>query len=120
MCLGLSKKLRTRRLLQGLMLSACAVAVVLAIGEIGVRIADPIGERELPDVGGYQSYQKLSNESTFVEVERDGRKLLTISPARLRDFRPDSLTHPKPPDTRRIFCMGGSCVYGLDVSAERT
>jgi hypothetical protein len=59
----------------------------------------------------------FSDQQPLFVKSADSREM-TISPARLRYFAPDSFPLKKSPGTTRIFCLGGSTVQGRPFSKQ--
>jgi Flp pilus assembly protein TadD len=90
-----------RRLFRATLAAAVGVAI-LGGGEALLRVAG-VGAGA---PGGAQSH--------FVPVAGDDREgVVRLRPERVGALRPSSFTAHKPPGTFRVFCLGGSSVFGF-------
>lgn len=88
-------------------LALLAVAALALEGALALAGVEPRAAREDPYLG-FEGGAPL-----FVpERAADGTAWLRTAPAKLRFFNEQRFAARKPPDGRRVFCLGGSTTYG--------
>jgi len=96
----------------GPLVAALSVAAVLLVLELALRvlgIADPLTRRD-----PFEGF--AGTPSAFVlESERDGTRRLIVRPAKRELLGDLAFDLPKPAETFRIFCFGGSVMRGSPV-----
>jgi lysophospholipase L1-like esterase len=102
-----------RSVITSILLVVGSIAVALALGEAGARLAGYRG-LELYQPDRQVGWVLQPNQTT---VTRVGHRPVQINGD---GFRDDPLERQKPPNTVRIFALGGSTTFGWGVSEEET
>ena len=110
----------SRKAWRGPLVALAAVVVALAIAEGLARAYYALTRDRQAEGGSFNSYHKNIDKPTFVH-KRDGDKTVaSINPERAHEFHSLTFTVEKAKGTRRVFCLGGSTVYGADVPPSET
>ncbi|GIX00930.1 MAG: hypothetical protein KatS3mg111_4262 [Pirellulaceae bacterium] len=104
------RRLWRRWLLRGLAVATGLLPLIVA--ELALRWAD------YPPPAAIDPYVDLHQLRPLFEPVPGDPQRVHIAPERLHLFRPVSFTRHKPPDTIRVFALGGSTTQGEPYSTE--
>lgn len=112
--------LPSRKAWRGPLVALVAVLFALVVAEVLARAYYALTRDKQAEEASFHSFHRNIDKPTLV-AKRDGDKTVaSINPERAHEFHSQTFHVEKASETRRLFCLGGSTVYGADVLPSET